>query len=43
MMNHKWYWIAGSIALIAASYLLRKKAAEMWHRAMESREPMASP
>ena len=40
MTNHKIYWIIGSVALIGASFLLRKKAAQLWHRAMERRETM---
>ena len=39
-INHKWYWIVGSIALIGASFLLRRKAAELWHRAREHRDTM---
>ena len=39
-MNHKWAWIAGAVALVGVSFLLRKKAANLWRRAMERREGM---
>ncbi len=33
-INKKWYWILGSIALIAGGFLLRKKGVHLWRRAM---------
>ena len=37
-MNKKWIWWAGSVALIAAGFLLRKKGVSMWRQARENAE-----
>ena len=36
--NKKWYWIAGSIALIIGGFFLRKKGMNLWNRAVHHAE-----
>ncbi len=34
-VNKKWYWLAGSVAVLVAAVLLRRKGVALWRRAMD--------